>query len=166
MPCNLYGPDDNFDPEIATLSPHSCARPTTWSPINYGPDPLRARACPHLRSPARSSQHFLWHGLQWNRHCACSFVGIDRRLALAPEPFRYFGVRLVRSAIRRKNDFEIRNRNPDALTRFLAQLTPGASQAVMVQPSSPRGCHSAEPSRKWPTACRQAKKHTAGQYPA
>ncbi|CAH2399923.1 NAD(P)/FAD-dependent oxidoreductase [Mesorhizobium ventifaucium] len=60
-----------------------------------------------------------------DRWSASGLVGIDRRLALPPEPFRYLGAKLVRSAIRRKNDVEIHNRKPDALTRFLAQLTPG-----------------------------------------
>ncbi|WP_292653701.1 hypothetical protein [Mesorhizobium sp.] len=60
-----------------------------------------------------------------DRWSASGLVGIDRRLALPPEPFRYLGARLVRGAIRRKNDIEIRNGNPDVLTRFLAQLTPG-----------------------------------------
>lgn len=64
----------------------------------------------------------LEHNDRWS---ASGLVGIDRRQALPPEPFRYLGAKLVRSAIRRKNDVEIHNRKPDALTRFLAQLTPG-----------------------------------------
>jgi hypothetical protein len=52
-------------------------------------------------------------------------VGLKRRMSLPPEPFRYLGARLVRAAIRRKNDIEIRNGQADALTRWLASLTPG-----------------------------------------
>jgi glycine/D-amino acid oxidase-like deaminating enzyme len=60
-----------------------------------------------------------------DRWSASGLVGIDRRLALPPEPFRYLGAKLVRSAIRRKNDAEIRNQAPDALTRMVSRLTPG-----------------------------------------
>ena len=57
----------------------------------------------------------------WSR---CGLVGIDRRTRLPPEPLRYLGARLVRRAVRRKNDLEIANRKPDAVTRFLAGLAP------------------------------------------
>lgn len=57
----------------------------------------------------------------WSR---CGLVGIDRRSRLPPEPLRYLGARVVRRAIRRKNDIEILNRKPDPLTRFLAGLAP------------------------------------------
>jgi glycine/D-amino acid oxidase-like deaminating enzyme len=55
-------------------------------------------------------------------------VGIDRRSALPPEPFRYLGAKIVRAAIRRKNDAEIRNASPDAITRAVVRLMPGASE--------------------------------------
>lgn len=58
---------------------------------------------------------------QWSR---CGLVGLERRTRLAGEPLRYLGARLVRRAIRRKNDLEILNARPDALTRFLASLAP------------------------------------------
>lgn len=57
----------------------------------------------------------------WSR---CRLVGLDRRTRLPPEPLRYLGARVVRSAIRRKNDLEILNRKPGPVTRFLAGLTP------------------------------------------
>ncbi|MNT91180.1 hypothetical protein D3C72_2322380 [compost metagenome] len=57
----------------------------------------------------------------WSR---CGLVGIDRRTRLPPEPLRYAGARVVRRAIRRKNDLEIQNRKPDRITRFLAGLAP------------------------------------------
>jgi glycine/D-amino acid oxidase-like deaminating enzyme len=52
-------------------------------------------------------------------------VGIERRLSLPPEPFRYVGARLVQMAIRRRNDAEIRNAIPDILTRFISGFRPG-----------------------------------------
>ena len=58
---------------------------------------------------------------QWSRS---GLVGLERRSRLPGEPMRYLGARLVRHAIRRKNDIEIRNRRPDPLTRFLAGLAP------------------------------------------
>ncbi|MBN9053842.1 MAG: amino acid oxidase [Shinella sp. 65-6] len=57
----------------------------------------------------------------WSR---CGLVGLDRRTRLPPEPLRYLGARVVRRAIRRKNDLEIRNRTADPVTRFLAGLAP------------------------------------------
>ncbi len=57
----------------------------------------------------------------WSR---CGLVGLEGRTRLPPEPLRYLGARLVRRAIRRKNDLEIVNGKPDALTRFLAGLAP------------------------------------------
>jgi glycine/D-amino acid oxidase-like deaminating enzyme len=53
-------------------------------------------------------------------------VGLERRSTLPPEPVRYLGARLVRAAIRRKNDAEIRNESAGPVTRFLAGLTPGS----------------------------------------
>lgn len=58
---------------------------------------------------------------QWSR---CGLVGIERRSRLPCEPLRYLGARLVRRAIRRKNDLEIRNAKPDLLTRYMAGLAP------------------------------------------
>lgn len=57
----------------------------------------------------------------WSR---CGLVGINKRTRLPPEPLRYLGARVVRRAIRRKNDLEILNRKPGRLTRFLAGLAP------------------------------------------
>jgi len=58
---------------------------------------------------------------KWSR---CGLVGIERRTKLPPEPLRYVGAKIVRRAIRRKNDAEILNRKPDRITRFLASLAP------------------------------------------
>ncbi len=51
-------------------------------------------------------------------------VGLSRRQTLPPEPLRYLGAKLVRMAVRRKNDAEIRN---ETLTTLIAGLTPGGS---------------------------------------
>ena len=58
---------------------------------------------------------------KWSR---CGLVGIERRTKLPPEPLRYVGTKIVRRAIRRKNDAEILNQKPDRITRFLASLAP------------------------------------------
>ena len=60
---------------------------------------------------------------RWSRS---RLVGIERRLSLPREPFRYLGARLVRMAVRRRNDAEIRNLTPGIVTRFVSSLTPGA----------------------------------------
>jgi glycine/D-amino acid oxidase-like deaminating enzyme len=60
-----------------------------------------------------------------DRWSSSGLVGIDRRLSLPPEPFRYLGAKLVRMAIRRGNDAEIRNTTPDIVTRFVSGFTPG-----------------------------------------
>ena len=60
-----------------------------------------------------------------DRWSGSGLVGIARRHRLPPEPFRYLGARLVRSAIRRINDAEIRNQRPGAVTRLVAGLMPG-----------------------------------------
>ena len=57
----------------------------------------------------------------WSR---CGLVGLDRRTRLPPEPLRYLGARVVRHAIRRKNDLEILNKKPGPVTRFLVGLAP------------------------------------------
>jgi len=61
-----------------------------------------------------------------DRWSTSGLVGLKRRMTLPPEPFRYLGGRLVRAAIRRKNDIEIRNQRADAFTNWLAGLTPGS----------------------------------------
>ena len=61
-----------------------------------------------------------------DRWSSSGLVGLKRRLTLPPEPFRYLGGRLVRAAIRRRNDIEIRNQRADAVTNWLANLTPGS----------------------------------------
>lgn len=58
---------------------------------------------------------------KWSR---CGLVGIEKRTKLPPEPVRYLGARIVRRAIRKKNDVEILNRAPGLITRFLASLAP------------------------------------------
>ncbi|WP_421695931.1 NAD(P)/FAD-dependent oxidoreductase [Aestuariivirga sp.] len=58
---------------------------------------------------------------QWSR---CGLVGLAKRTRLPGEPLRYVGARLVRRAVRHKNDLEIRNIRPGPLTRFLAGLAP------------------------------------------
>jgi glycine/D-amino acid oxidase-like deaminating enzyme len=58
---------------------------------------------------------------RWSR---CGLVGIGSRTKLPPEPIRYAGAKLVRRAIRLKNDAEIVNRRPNALVRYLASLAP------------------------------------------
>ena len=58
----------------------------------------------------------------WSRS---GLVGLARRTALPPEPIRYLGARVVRHAIRLRNDAEIENRRPGALVRLLSSLTPG-----------------------------------------
>lgn len=63
----------------------------------------------------------LGHDDIWAR---CGLVGIARRTRLPPEPLRYLGARVVRRAIRRKNDLEILDRKPGPITRLLAGLAP------------------------------------------
>ena len=58
---------------------------------------------------------------RWSRS---GLVGLSRRTTLPPEPFRFLGGKLVRAAIRRRNAAEIRNEEPDALTRYISGLTP------------------------------------------
>ncbi|MER8751968.1 FAD-binding oxidoreductase [Mesorhizobium sp. M1050] len=60
-----------------------------------------------------------------DRWSASGLVGIERRMSLPPEPFRYLGAKLVRGAVRRKNEAEIRNRKADRITNLLAGLKPG-----------------------------------------
>ena len=63
-----------------------------------------------------------------DRWSASGLVGLKRRSGLPPEPFRYLGAKLVRSAIRAKNDAEIRNDAAPAWTRLALQLMPGSSE--------------------------------------
>lgn len=60
-----------------------------------------------------------------DRWSESGLVGLARRRRLPPEPFRYLGARVVRKAIRRKNDLEIENRRADRLTELVAGLVPG-----------------------------------------
>lgn len=60
-----------------------------------------------------------------DRWSASGLVGIERRMSLPPEPFRYLGAKLVRGAVRRKNEAEIHNRKADRITNLLAGLKPG-----------------------------------------
>lgn len=62
-----------------------------------------------------------------DRWSASGLVGLTRRKALPPEPFRYLGAKLVRRAVRRKNDLEIQNKRADRLTQFVAGFMPGNS---------------------------------------
>jgi glycine/D-amino acid oxidase-like deaminating enzyme len=60
-----------------------------------------------------------------DRWSESGLVGLARRRRLPPEPIRYAGARLVRGAIRRINNAEIRNERPGALSRFVAGFAPG-----------------------------------------
>lgn len=62
---------------------------------------------------------------RWSRS---GLVGLERRTALPPEPIRYLGARIVRHAIRLRNDAEIENRTAGPLVRWLSGLTPGGGQ--------------------------------------
>ncbi|WP_172327879.1 FAD-binding oxidoreductase [Mangrovicoccus sp. HB161399] len=59
---------------------------------------------------------------RWSRS---GLVGLETRTALPPEPLRYLGARIVRSAIRRRNDLEIAGREPSRLLRAVSDLKPG-----------------------------------------
>jgi glycine/D-amino acid oxidase-like deaminating enzyme len=61
----------------------------------------------------------------WSRS---GLVGIARRKALPPEPFRFAGAKLVGAAVRRKNSAELVNETPDPVTRAIVRLMPGASE--------------------------------------
>lgn len=61
-----------------------------------------------------------------DRWSSSGLVGIDRRSSLPPEPLRYIGAKLVRMAVRRRNDAEIRNEAPDRLTRLISEFKPGS----------------------------------------
>lgn len=63
-----------------------------------------------------------------DRWGTCGLVGLKRRTRLPPEPFRYVGAKLVRKAIRARNDAEIRNEEAPAWTRLASRLMPGSSE--------------------------------------
>ncbi len=60
-----------------------------------------------------------------DRWSGSGLVGLSRRTALPPEPWRYIGARIVRHAIRRRNDAEIENRQAGRLVRYVSSLKPG-----------------------------------------
>jgi glycine/D-amino acid oxidase-like deaminating enzyme len=64
-----------------------------------------------------------------DRWSESGLVGLERRSTLPPEPARYLGAKLVRMAIRRRNDAEIRNEKPGALTRIISDWKPGSRKA-------------------------------------
>ena len=66
---------------------------------------------------------------QQDRWSSSGLVGLERRRSLPPEPLRYLGAKLVRMAIRRRNDIEIRNGKPDKLTRIISDFKPGGGPA-------------------------------------
>ncbi|TLX08600.1 FAD-binding oxidoreductase [Rhizobium sp. MHM7A] len=59
---------------------------------------------------------------QWSRS---GLVGLGKRKKLPPEPIRYLGARLLRKAIRLRNDAEIENRQVNPLVRYISELKPG-----------------------------------------
>jgi glycine/D-amino acid oxidase-like deaminating enzyme len=64
-----------------------------------------------------------------DRWSESGLVGLKRRSTLPPEPARYLGAKLVRMAIRRRNDTEIKNEQPSALIRVISNWKPGQKQA-------------------------------------
>lgn len=60
-----------------------------------------------------------------DRWSESGLVGLARRRKLPPEPIRYLAGRVVRHAVRRKNDSEIVNRAPDPITRAILRGLPG-----------------------------------------
>ncbi len=64
-----------------------------------------------------------------DRWSGSGLVGLARRSSLPPEPLRYLGARLVRAAIRRRNDAEIRNAQPSAIVRAISDWKPGRREA-------------------------------------
>ena len=63
-----------------------------------------------------------------DRWSESGLVGLARRGKLPPEPFRYIGGRIVRQAVRRKNDAEIGNHQADLLTRMIVKMAPGSGE--------------------------------------
>lgn len=62
-----------------------------------------------------------------DRWSESGLVGLKQRPTLPPEPFRFLGAKLVRAALRRQNDAEIKNKAPDRLTRLIAGMKPGGA---------------------------------------
>ena len=60
-----------------------------------------------------------------DRWSESGLVGLGRRSTLPSEPARFLGAKLVRIAIRRRNDAEIRNERPGVLTRTISDWKPG-----------------------------------------
>jgi glycine/D-amino acid oxidase-like deaminating enzyme len=60
---------------------------------------------------------------RWSRS---GLVGLARRATMPPEPIRFVGAKLMRAAIRRKNEAEIRNEHAGAVSRMLIRRLPGA----------------------------------------
>jgi glycine/D-amino acid oxidase-like deaminating enzyme len=60
-----------------------------------------------------------------DRWSQSGLVGLRRRTTLPPEPVRNLCARIVRRAIRIRNDLEIRNQAPGPLIRWLAAQAPG-----------------------------------------
>jgi glycine/D-amino acid oxidase-like deaminating enzyme len=61
-----------------------------------------------------------------DRWSMSGLVGLARRQKLPSEPIRYLGAKLVRAAIRRRNDAEIRNERAGPITRFISGFVPGS----------------------------------------
>jgi len=62
-----------------------------------------------------------------DRWTESGLVDLKRRHTLPPEPLRFLGAKLVRAAIRRQNDAEIKNTPPNRLTRLIAGMRPGGA---------------------------------------
>jgi glycine/D-amino acid oxidase-like deaminating enzyme len=60
-----------------------------------------------------------------DRWSESGLVGLARRSTLPPEPARFLGAKLVRMAIRRRNDAEIHNEKPGFLVRTISDWKPG-----------------------------------------
>ncbi|RWX76512.1 FAD-dependent oxidoreductase [Neorhizobium lilium] len=60
-----------------------------------------------------------------DRWSQSGLVGLSKRTPLPPEPVRYFGAKLVRKAIRLRNDAEIENRSVNPVVRYISELKPG-----------------------------------------
>jgi glycine/D-amino acid oxidase-like deaminating enzyme len=60
-----------------------------------------------------------------DRWSESGLVGLDRRSTLPPEPARFLGAKLVRMAIRHRNEAEIRSEKPGALVRAISDWKPG-----------------------------------------
>jgi glycine/D-amino acid oxidase-like deaminating enzyme len=63
-----------------------------------------------------------------DRWSESGLVGLKRRSTLPPEPARFLGGKLVRLAIRRRNDAEIKNQRPGFLVRAISDWKPGRKQ--------------------------------------